>query len=246
MNDWTGKRILVLGASGGIGSCCVRQLYDKGATVLAADLSPNEENAAVPFLHCDVSDANSVDDLFSLAKQTLGGLDGFVYACGIGSSAGLFATSLNHFDRVISINLRGAFYASQKAAEQMAAGGSIVLVASQKGLCGSTGSLAYNASKGGMIIMARSMALELGSRGIRVNCVCPGPTETPMFAQDMANQPDEQTARKKVASSNPLNRIADAQQIAPAILYALSDDASFMTGTEIVVDGGNIAGVRNI
>lgn len=97
-----------------------------------------------------------------------------------------------------------------------------------------------------MIIMARSMALELGSRGIRVNCVCPGPTETPMFAQDMANQPDEQTARKKVASSNPLNRIADAQQIAPAILYALSDDASFMTGTEIVVDGGNIAGVRNI
>ena len=128
----------------------------------------------------------------------------------------------------------------------MAAGGSIVLVASQKGLCGSTGSLAYNASKGGMIIMARSMALELGSRGIRINCVCPGPTETPMFAQDMANQPDEQTARKKVASSNPLNRIADAQQIAPAILYALSDDASFMTGTEIVVDGGNIAGVRNI
>ena len=66
----------------------------------------------------------------------------------------------------------------------MAAGGSIVLVASQKGLCGSTGSLAYNASKGGMIIMARSMALELGSRGIRVNCVCPGPTETPMFAQE--------------------------------------------------------------
>ena len=69
MNDWTGKRILVLGASGGIGSCCVRQLYDKGATVLAADLSPNEKIAAVPFSHCDVSDANSVDDLFSLANR---------------------------------------------------------------------------------------------------------------------------------------------------------------------------------
>ena len=84
MNDWTGKRILVLGASGGIGSCCVRQLYDKGATLLAADLTPNEKIAAEPFPHSAVSDAISVDDLFSLAKQTLGGLDGFVYACGIG------------------------------------------------------------------------------------------------------------------------------------------------------------------
>ncbi len=246
MSRWTGKKILVLGAGGGIGSCCTEQLCSEGATVLAADLASNKNLAASLFLPCDVSDAGSIDALFSSAAQMLGGLDGFVYACGIGSSAGLFATSLEHFDRVISVNLRGAFYASKKAAEQMQAGGSIVLVASQKGLCGSTGSLAYNASKGGMVIMARSMALELGSRGIRVNCVCPGPTETPMFAQDMANQPNERAAREKVAMANPLNRIACAQQIAPAILYALGDDASFMTGTEIVVDGGNIAGVRNI
>lgn len=94
--------------------------------------------------------------------------------------------------------------------------------------------------------MARSMALELGEKGIRVNCVCPGPTETTMFAEDMNNQSDPSAARRKVASSNPLNMIAMPDKIASGIIYVLSDEAAFMTGSELVIDGGNIAGVRNI
>lgn len=194
----------------------------------------------------DVTDEESVDRFFEQVKVRLGGLDGFLYSSGIGSSCGFMDTSLAHFDRVIAVNLRGAFYCARKAAEQMGRGGCIVFVASQKGLCGSTGSLAYNASKGGMVVMARSMALELGPAGIRVNCVCPGPTDTQMFREDMDNQRDPQAARASVAASNPLNMIGMAEQIASGAVYVLSNEAAFMTGTELVIDGGNIAGVRNL
>ena len=94
--------------------------------------------------------------------------------------------------------------------------------------------------------MARSMALELGPAGIRVNCVCPGPTDTQMFREDMDNQRDPQAARASVAASNPLNMIGMAEQIASGAVYVLSNEAAFMTGTELVIDGGNIAGGRNL
>lgn len=241
-----GKKVLVLGAAGGIGRACVDMLTGLGAGVLASDLQADFSSKNVWYMPCNVSERTSVDHLFEEITRSTGELDGFVYSSGIGSSSGFTDTYLEHFDNVLSVNLRGAFYTSQKAVQLMRHGGSIILVASQKGLCGSVGSLAYNASKGGMVIMARSMALELGSQGIRVNCICPGPTETSMFQADMNNQPDSEAARVKVAASNPLNQIAQPERIAAGIVYALSDEASFMTGTEIVIDGGNIAGVRNI
>lgn len=94
--------------------------------------------------------------------------------------------------------------------------------------------------------MARSMALELGKDGIRVNCICPGPTETPMLEKDIDNQVNKENARMKITKSNPLNRIAQPDMIASGIVYALSDEAQFMTGTELVIDGGDISGVRNM
>lgn len=241
-----GEKILVLGAAGGIGRACVDMLTGQGACVLASDIQTDFRCRNAWYMPCDVSERTSVDHLFEEITRSTGELDGFVYSSGIGSSSRFTDTSLEHFDKVLSVNLRGAFYTSQKSVQLMRHGGSIVLVASQKGLCGSVGSLAYNASKGGLVIMARSMALELGGQGIRVNCICPGPTETSMFQADMNNQPDSETARAKVAASNPLNQIAQPEKIAAGIAYALSDEASFMTGTEIVIDGGNIAGVRNI
>ena len=242
-----GRRILVVGAGGGIGRACVERLLAEGAVVAAADLGECWQDRPEVFeMPVDVTEQESVDRLIEQVTARLGGLDGFLYSSGVGSSRGFMDTSLAHFDRVIAVNLRGAFYCARKAAEQMGRGGSLVFVASQKGLCGSTGSLAYNASKGGMVVMARSMALELGPVGIRVNCVCPGPTDTQMFREDMGNQRDPQAARASVAASNPLNMIAMAEQIASGTVYVLSEEAAFMTGTELVIDGGNIAGVRNL
>lgn len=241
-----GKKILVLGAAGGIGRACVSMLTGLGACVMGSDLQTDFKNDNIWYMPCDVTSSESVDHLFEGVAKNTEKLDGFVYSSGIGSSNGFKNTSLEHFDKVLSVNLRGAFYTSQKAVQLMAQGGSLVFVSSQKGLCGSVGSLSYNASKGGMVIMARSMALELGSQGIRVNCICPGPTETPMFQKDMDNQADSKAAREKTAGSNPLNQIAQPEKIAAGVIYALSDESSFMTGSEIVIDGGNIAGVRNI
>lgn len=242
-----GKRILVIGAGGGIGRACAERLLAEGAVLAVSDLREQYEGRTDVYeIPADVADERSVDRLFRSVAGRFGGLDGFLYSSGIGSSCGFMDTSLEHFDRVMAVNLRGAFYCARKAVDLMGRGGSIVFVASQKGLCGSTGSLAYNASKGGMIVMARSMALELGSKGIRVNCVCPGPTDTPMFRKDMENQPDPRAAAAGVAAANPLNCIAAADQIASGAAYVLSDEAAFMTGTELVIDGGNISGVRNL
>lgn len=247
MGTLEGKKILVIGGNGGIGCSCVKELEREGAYVLISGRSEyycGQKNDR--YIQAEMTDKKSIDALFEQVQSKIDLLDGFVYCSGIGSSKSFLDTTIDHFDQVISVNLRGAFYSSQKAVKLMREGGSIVFIASQKGLCGSTGSLAYNASKGGMVIMARSMALELGNRGIRVNCVCPGPTETKMFKQDMENQTDPELARRKVASSNPLNMIADSDLIAYGVRYVLSDEASFMTGTELVLDGGNISGFRNI
>lgn len=241
-----GKRILVVGAAGGIGRASALLLQKAGAVVMGSDLRDKPDLQGMTCVPCDVTDLPELDNLFAQAAQKLGGLDGFVYSAGLGSSAGFLDTTPEHFDRIMAVNLRGAFYAARQAVRLMEHGGSVVFVASQKGLCGSTGSLAYNASKGGMVIMARSMALELGALGIRVNCVCPGPTDTDMFREDMAHQPDPQAAWRKVAAANPLYQITKPEKIAAGVAYMLSEEASFVTGTELVIDGGNIAGVRNI
>lgn len=247
MGKLEGKNILIIGGNSGIGRACTEEFIKEGANILVAARSRScSEIDAEKYISADMSDSQQIDELFEQVEKRMGYLDGFVYSAGMGSSSTFLNTTLEHFDQVLSVNLRGAFYSSKKAAMLMPNKGSIVFIASQKGLCGSTGSLAYNASKGGMIIMARSMAMELGEKKIRVNCVCPGPTETVMFAEDMNNQQDPEFARKKVAASNPLNLIADPEKIAAGVAYVLSDEASFMTGTELVLDGGNIAGVRNI
>lgn len=243
------KTILVIGANGGIGGACVDQMLAEGARVIASDKSPNFKssgNKNITYIPADMAEVSDIESLFREVIKMFGALDGFVYSSGIGSSSSFLNTSLEHYDNVMAVNLRGAFYSAKNAVNLMHNNGSIVLIASQKGLCGSTGSLAYNVSKSGMIIMSRSMAMELGASGIRVNCVCPGPTETAMFHQDMENQTDPGYAREKVKASNPLHKIADACEIAAGVCYLISDEASFITGTELVIDGGNIAGVRNL
>lgn len=241
------KKILVIGAGGGIGAACVRRLSGEGAMVVSSDLPGSSVKDGAAFqVPCDVTSIASLDNLYDIIGKEIDRLDGFVYCSGLGSSKEFLETGIDHFDEIMAVNLRGAFYAGQKAVEMMKAGGSMVFIASQKGLCGSTGSLAYNASKAGMVVMARSMALELGVKGIRVNCVCPGPTETAMFQDDMRRRQDPAEAREKVAASNPLHKITNPDQIAAGVAYIISDEADFVTGTELVIDGGNIAGVRNI
>lgn len=251
MDRLKGKRIVMTGAAGGIGMACAKAALMEGASLVLSGrnlqkLMQDEILKDVPMFRADMQDSGEIQALFAYAKETLGGLDGFFHCAGIESSAGFLDTDEAHFRQVISVNLTAAFLCAKEAVELMEHGGSIVFTASQKGLAGSLGSLAYNASKGGMVIMSRSMALELGKKNIRVNCLCPGPTDTPMLRRDVGSNEDENAVIDKICGSNPLHRIADAQEMVGGAMFLLSDEASFVTGTELVLDGGNIAGAQHL
>lgn len=243
------KRIIITGATGGIGTEASKMFHAEGAKLILADLNEDigmnltRNLEGSEFVKTDVTDAESVAHLFNRAKERFGGLDGLFHTAGIESSYGLLDCNDSHFDRVISVHLKGTFLCLRAAANAMLkSGGSIVLTASQRGILGARGSLAYNSAKGGIVIMGKSAALELGQYGIRVNVLCPGATDTPMLRRDMANQSDPEKVLKEMLCNYPLGRLGTAREVAYGALYLISDESSFVTGTTLVIDGGNTAG----
>ncbi|MCI8725695.1 MAG: SDR family oxidoreductase [Hungatella sp.] len=244
-----GKRILITGGTGGIGEAAARLFYGEGARLFLSDLDEEKGKKLAEllpgthFYSADVCDSGQMKDLFGQVKEKLGGLDGVLHTAGIVSSYDLLSCTEEHFEKVMEVHLKGTFLCLQQAAAMMLeTGGSIVLTASQRGILGATGSLAYNAAKGGIVIMGKSAAMELGKYNIRVNVLCPGATETPMLRQDINNSPDPQMLEAKMLCAYPLGRFGTAEESAYGALYLLSDESSFTTGTTLVVDGGNTAG----
>jgi len=188
----------------------------------------------------DVTDASAMHAAAAAARQG-GRLDILVASAGV-DGAGLDVLDLDPdgFARVMDVNVRGLFLASQAAGRLMASdgrGGSIVLVASVNGLEAERGFADYNASKGGAVLLARSMALDLAGRGIRVNAVCPGYVRTPMTEGYLADP----NARGEILAHIPIGRVAEPDEIASVIAFLASDEASYVTGAAIVVDGGRSA-----
>ena len=189
-----GLRLAVTGGASGIGLAVVEAAVREGARVASLDRAA-ADSAAELSLGCDVADAEAVDEAFAVVAAALGGLDGLVAAAGIGEESGdAAATALALWRRTLAVNLDGVFHASRAAIPLLreAGGGSIVHIASQLALVGTRGSVAYCASKGGVVALARAMALDHAAEGIRVNAVCPGPIDTPMFARSSgpANLPE--------------------------------------------------------
>jgi 3-oxoacyl-[acyl-carrier protein] reductase len=215
-----GKRIVVTGGGRGIGAALAAELRARGADVVTADLLPGAD------VVCDVSDADEVDALFA-------GLD---HVDGLVNSAALLvdrqpfdAIELAEWDRMFAVNVRGSFLCARAAARTMDAG-SIVNVASETALTGSHGFVHYVASKGAVISMTRALANELGSRGIRVNCVAPGFTPTP--GSEVLGPYDP--------SRTPLGRVMRPDDLLGTFCYLLSDDSAFVSGQTIVVNGGRV------
>ena len=239
---------IVTGAASGIGLATARRLASEGARVLLADWSPQGEKAAAAlraeghdarFLTVDVSDEPQVTAMVEAAVATWGRLDVMVSNAGISGRGVTDQTQLADWQRVLAVTLTGVFLCAKHAipAMRQAGGGAIVSTASIVGLVGVPGALPYSATKGAVVNMTRTMALDCAADRIRVNTVCPGFIDAAMEGTTTRDQ--EQADR--LVTLHPLGRLGSAQDVAMAIAFLASDDASFITGTALVVDGGYTA-----
>lgn len=254
MKRLAGSAALITGAASGIGRATARLFASEGAAVAVADLDRAAGQAVVEailhgggqavFVWCDVSQARDCMRAVENTVAALGHLDILVNCAGIIRRANVVETTEEEWDRVIAVNVKSVFLLGKYAVPVMArsGGGAIINVASGWGLVGGRDAAAYCASKGAIVNLTKAMALDHGDQGIRVNCVCPGDTDTPMLREE-ARQLGEPEAKFLAESARrPLKRIGRPQDIAQAALYLASDEASFVTGTALVVDGGGLAG----
>ncbi len=244
-----GKVALVTGAGGGIGEATARRFASEGALVAINDVnkealdsvasSINEAGGRALAISGSVTDKAAVDQMVERVVSEFGGLYALVNNAGINRDAMLKKMTEEQFDLVINVNLKGSFLCAQAAAKAMiaAAKGGRIINTSSIGVVGNMGQTNYSASKAGVIGMTRSMALELARYGITVNCVAPGGTETAM----LAGVPDK--IKEGYISKIPLRRFAQPDEIASAHAFLASDEAAYITGQTLFVDGGITLGL---
>jgi meso-butanediol dehydrogenase / (S,S)-butanediol dehydrogenase / diacetyl reductase len=239
-----GKRVVVTGGTSGIGEATSRRFLDEGARVVALAVGEKEVATAeeripglVAVIRCDVADEAQVAGAFARVDELLGGLDVLVANAGISIRKPFLAIEEADWRRVLDVNLTGVFHCAQQAARRMDAGdgGVILMTASTNGLTGHPYYADYNASKAGVILLARTMALELAPK-VRVNAVCPGYVLTPM---QRAEYSEEMLA--EVNASIPIGRHADPSEIAGLFAFLASDEGAYFTGAVLNMDGGEIA-----
>jgi NAD(P)-dependent dehydrogenase (short-subunit alcohol dehydrogenase family) len=250
MNQLAGKRALVTGAASGIGRATAELFACEGASVVLLDIDPIQgEQAAesirhqggkAAFIQGDVSRAEDCQRAVEAAAQQLGGIDVLFNNAGIVRRASVVDTTVEEWDRVIAVNLRSVFLMSKYVIPKMleAGGGSIINNASGWGLSGGKDAASYCASKGGVVNLTRAMAIDHGPQKIRVNCICPGDTDTNMLRSEARQLEQNIDSFLVDSASRPLGRIAAPVEIAHAVLYLASDVSSFVTGSALVIDGG--------
>ena len=255
MRGLTGKSVIVTGASSGIGRATAARLLEEGAQVLGADLSPSADRPASDgssdawaFIRVDVSDESSVAAMVAEGVSLFGRIDGVVNAAGVAGGGAVHMVDAAEWRRVIDVNLFGTFLVAKHVITQMlgqelvdGARGSVVTIASIEGIEGTAGGSAYSASKGGVVILTKNMAIDYAGRGIRVNSVCPGFIDTPMTA-NIFGLVGMETPRHDIIKEHKLGRFGEPEEIASAACFLLSSDASFVTGHSLIVDGGYTAG----
>jgi NAD(P)-dependent dehydrogenase (short-subunit alcohol dehydrogenase family) len=250
----SGKTALITGGAGGIGRATALLLAREGAAVSIVDLNEGAGQEVVReisraggraiFARADVACAGDCRRVVERTVKELGGIDVLFNNAGIIRRASAVEISEEDWDAVMAVNVKSIFFMCREIIPIMVAakGGSIINTASGWGLAGGARAAAYCASKGAVVLMTKAMAIDHGRQNIRVNCICPGDTDTAMLRNE-ARQLDEAEDRFLSESANrPLGRMGKPEEIARAALYLASDAASFVTGTALVVDGGGLAG----
>jgi NAD(P)-dependent dehydrogenase (short-subunit alcohol dehydrogenase family) len=249
------KTVLITGAARGIGRATAEAFLAAGAQValldcdegvlknVAGELGQNGHRT-LPLV-ADVSISAEVDRAVAECADTFGGLDVLVANAGISFARAIDEYTDDEWNRILAVNINGAFYAIRAAVPFLRqTHGTIVMVSSMTGLVGQPRGAAYDASKGALISMTRSLSLELAREGVRVNCVCPAGVDTPLMRSWAATLPDPAGVLEQQAEMHLMKRMATADEIASAILFLASPAASFITGIALPVDGGATLGYR--
>lgn len=254
LGELSNKVALVTGAGSGIGRATAVLFAEEGARVVVCDLDQTQGEHTVRMIHDAGGDALFVRADVSLAadcqraiQATLtryGRLDVLFNNAGITRRANVVDTTEAEWDAVMAVNVKSIFLMGKFAVPVMAAqgGGSIINAGSGWGLVGGKDAVSYCASKGAVVNMTRAMAVDHGGQNIRVNCVCPGDTDTGMLRNEAQQLGLKDTALVEAGNLRPLMRVGQAREIAQTVLYLASDRASFVTGAAYVVDGGGLAG----
>lgn len=241
-----GKTVIITGSGAGIGRSAAVAFAKAGANVVTNSVSGNssvcdEIRAAggnAIYVKADVSTAEGVEALFREAAAAYGDIDVVVNAAGIVPEGNVETCDEDEWDRVMRINVKSVYLMAHNAIPYLRkTKGCMVNITSTVAIKGVANRASYSASKGAVLSLSRSMAIEYAKEGIRVNCVCPGTVCSPSFMQRVNNAPDPEAAMKNFVARQPMGRLGEPDEVARAILFAADPNVGFMTGANIVVDG---------
>jgi len=244
-----GKVALITGAASGIGRACALRLASEGAAVSVADVDQgagadvcqeiDRAGGKAVFIPTDVTKSDEVERMATLTVSHFGRLDVLVPSAGKGAGGTVDDTSEQDWDRIVDLDLKGVFLSAKYAIAEMrrSGGGAIVCISSIGGLRGNWGGPAFSAAKGGVVNLTRHLAVAHAADGIRANCICPGVIETPLTR----NWLSDPTVLESVIARHPIGRLGTAEEVATAVAFLASDEASFITGAILAVDGGSLS-----